>query len=610
MEFTSPDAALTGIKQDTATLLARAIAMHQGGDLDGAQALYAEILEREPANIDALYLDGLIAYQRGQYGRAVQRLESAQRHNPSIAAIHTALGNVYREDGNAIKAEACYRKALELDRTNADAQYNIGILLHENGDLEGAISFYRLAAAGNSAHAESWINLGVALKTSGNGEEAAACYLKALELQPFHAMALYNLGVLHADARRPHDAIACFRRALEVQPAYSDAAFHIGLACRGLGALEDSAGWFRHALKLQPQHAEALQNLGAVYYELGNFDAAEMCFRQILDMSPDNAEIHYNLALVALARGDYVRGWPGYEWRWQGAESSRQHRRDFSTPPWRGEDIAGKTILLHAEQGLGDALQFVRYASLVADKGARVVLECQAPLVRLFQSVRGVDAVVRRGDNVPSFAMHCPLMSLPLAFGTRIDSVPADIPYLAADERDVIRWKERLGPKTGMRVGLVWAGNPRRFSVLQSQTDQRRSLALQQLVPLERCKGIDFISLQLGDASAETAHSPKDMVLRDFTAHIEDFADTAALVANLDLVISVDTSVAHLAAAMGKPVWMLSRYDACWRWMREGEDTPWYPTMRIFRQPSPGDWTSVINRLAAELDMRSQDASL
>ncbi len=584
------------------TLLQRAIALHQAGDLGTAQQIYAEILERQPNNVDALYLDGLIAHQRGQYPRAQQCLQAALRIHPMAPAIHTALGNTHRDQGHFEQAETCYQAALRLDTENANAHYNSGIAYHERGDLARAITAYRRAVAVNSLHPESWNNLGVALKASGDIDQAAACYAKTIALQPRHAMCLFNLGVLHADEKRFEEALAYYRRALEAQPAYAEAAFNAGVASRNLGQLDEAVQWFERALVLHPQHAGALHNLGATQHELGRLDAADACYRHALTTNPDNPQVHYNLALIALARGDYARGWEAFEWRWRGAESSRLHRRDFPQPQWRGEDIAGQTILLHAEQGLGDTLQFVRYAPLVAARGARVILECQPPLVRLLQSMPGIDVVVPAGETLPSFDWHCPLMSLPLAFGTRLNTVPAHIPYLEADERLAEIWQQRLGGERRRKVGLVWAGNPRRFSLLLNLIDQRRSLRLSQFAPLARCSGVSFFSLQLGEAASETVDPPASLALNDFTNEIKDFSDTAALIANLDLVISVDTSVVHLAGALGKPVWMLSRHDACWRWLLQRDDSPWYPTLRIFRQPGPGDWTSVIERVASELE--------
>lgn len=593
-------------EQTLSELLQQGLALHQAGHIKDAQACYAQMLMLQTDNIDALYLDGVIAYQLGQYERALLRLEAARKHC-SVAPVHTAIGNVYRDQGDFEKACASYQMALALDPAHADAHYNYGITLHEQGDLERASTAYRCALAENPAHPESWNNLGVVLKTQGMLEEAQQCYATVLSYQPNHVTALFNMGVLHADAMRFEEALSCYRRTLEVQPDYIDAIFNMGVVYRSQGALQEAAGRFERASVLRPDNHAAFQNLGAVQYELGHFDVARASYARALTLSPDHPEIRYSLGLIALAEGNYTQGWEEYEWRWLGAESSRRHRRDFLQPLWQGQDLAGKTILLHAEQGLGDTLQFVRYVPLVVQKGGRIILECQAPLARLLRSIPGADTVICRGDPLPPFDWHCPLMSLPRAFGTTLDTIPARQPYLAADALNVQDWKTRLGQKSALRVGLVWAGNPRHFSVQLSQIDRRRSVRLAQFGPLSRFKGVEWVSLQVGEAVSEMEDRSHGLNLRDFTTHLRDFEDTAALVANLDLVISIDTSVVHLAGALGIPVWLLSRYDACWRWLRERDDSPWYPCMRIFRQPSPGDWASVIDNVADMLVELSRD---
>jgi len=290
--------------------------------------------------------------------------------------------------------------------------------------------------------------------------------------------------------------------------------------------------------------------------------------------------------------GRFEEGWKEYEWRWKTKLLSGDAGR-FSAPTWGGEAIGDRVILLHAEQGLGDTLQFCRYAPLIA-AGARVVLEVQAPLTRLLSQLPGIAAIVARGDGLPPFDLHCPLLSLAGVVGTTLDTIPAEAPYLAADPALAADWRDRLAGLGGLRTGLVWAGG-RRLDANLAAVDRRRSIALDTMSPLGEVSGVTFISLQKGDPSAQAAHPPAGMALYDFTADLHDFADTAALIDNLDLVISVDTSVVHLAGALGKPVWLLNRFDTCWRWLLDRDDSPWYPQLRQFRQPSPGDWKSVIS---------------
>jgi len=301
-----------------------------------------------------------------------------------------------------------------------------------------------------------------------------------------------------------------------------------------------------------------------------------------------------NLCFLLLITGRFEEGWEEHEWRWRMRQSSMVERT-FPVPLWGGEPIAGRTILLHAEQGLGDTLQFCRYAPLI-EPGARVIVEVQAPLARLVSRMPGIAQVVVRGQALPPFDLHCPLLSLPRAFGTTLATVPGK-PYLAADPADSASWRERLAALPGLKVGLVWAGEPRENWPKLAAIDARRSMALKTLAQLGDAAGVSFISLQKGKPAAQATDPPAGMSLVDHTAELKDFADTAALIENLDLVICVDTSVAHLAGGMGKPVWLLNRFDTCWRWLLDRDDSPWYPTLRQFRQPSPGDWLAVVARV-------------
>ena len=317
-----------------------------------------------------------------------------------------------------------------------------------------------------------------------------------------------------------------------------------------------------------------------------------MCCREALRLRPDYPEAHNNLGCALLLAGLFEDGWKEYEW-WRKVQPYSSSVRDFPAPLWRGEAIGDRTILLHAEQGLGDTLQFCRYAPLMVC-GAGIILEVQPSLVRLLSRLPGVMQVVAWGDGLPPFDLHCPLMSLPLAFGTTLDTIPAGTPYLSADPALAANWQERLVGLDGLRIGLVWAGGQRlNFPVLVA-VDRRRSIALKALAPLGEVSGVSFVSLQKDAPAAQAADPPHGLMLHDFTADLHDFEDTAALIVNLDLVISVDTSVAHLAGALGKPVWLLNRFDTDWRWLLNRDDSPWYPTLRQFRQPRPGDWNGAV----------------
>jgi tetratricopeptide (TPR) repeat protein len=402
------------------------------------------------------------------------------------------------------------------------------------------------------------------------------------------------------------DALQAMKRSTELLPNDAEAHNNLGNAQRDLGQVNDAVTSFRQALKIQPSYAEAHNNLGNALKDLGDFDAAVASFRQALRIKPGVADIHWNLSAPLLAKGDYLEGWQHFEYRWK---TGAMPPREFGRPLWLGQaDLRGKSILLHAEQGFGDTLQFVRYATPLAALGATVYLEVPAPLKSLMASCEGVSAVFAQGEALPPFDYHCPLMSLPCAFKTELSTIPAAIPYLKSTPGKIADWREKLGKKEKavLRVGLTWAGDPRKHLAAAQGVraiDGQRSIHFDQLLPLLDLPGIEFVSLQVGDDARRQANGNPRLI--DFTADLRDFEDTAALVENLDMAICVDTSVAHLVGAVGKPVWLLNRYNTCWRWLMGRVDSPWYPSMRIFRQPTLGDWTSVIaevKRALAQVD--------
>ncbi len=326
----------------------------------------------------------------------------------------------------------------------------------------------------------------------------------------------------------------------------------------------------------------------------GHAQEAIAACRQAIALNPDLAIAHSNLSLVLLTFGHFEEGWREHEWRLKCGPKFRP--RLFHQGQWNGEDIAGKTILLYAEQGFGDAIQFARYAPLMADLGAKVVLECHPELVQLFTSLRGIERLVAAGEPLPDFDFHCPVLSLPLAFERRLKIIPAQVPYISPGPQLIDQWKRRIGPKTdAFKAGIVWAGRPTHTN------DRHRSMKLRQFAPLAGIEHLEFYSLQKGPATTEMASAPPGFRLYNFTSDLADFVDTAAMIANLDMIIAVDTAVAHLAGALGKNVWVMLPYAADWRWLRGRNDSPWYPTMRLFRQKSWGDWDGVVGEVRQAL---------
>ncbi|MHB8746494.1 MAG: tetratricopeptide repeat protein, partial [Gammaproteobacteria bacterium] len=368
---------------------------------------------------------------------------------------------------------------------------------------------------------------------------------------------------------------------------------NLGLALHGQDRYEEAIVQYQRAIAFKPDYAQAYYNLGNSCVSQGKPCEALLHFEHATALKGDFALAHWNLSLALLLSGDLIPGWKKYEWRW---DINKQDKRNFPCPLWDGEDISGRTILLHAEQGLGDAFQFIRYAPLVAERGARVVVECQSVLVQLLATVRGITRVVDNAERLSGLDMHAPLLSLPNIFHTTLSSIPAQIPYLTADHELVESWRDKIGTvERKLKVGLVWAGNP------SHQNDHNRSCSLQAYAPLARVPGVAFFSLQKGPAAVQLNDAPQGLNLIDYTDELVSYSDTAALLANLDLIISVDTSVVHLAGAMGKVVWALLPFAPDWRWLLDREDSPWYPTMRLFRQPQSGDWASVMESVRAAM---------
>lgn len=539
----------------------------------------------------AWHLLGLIAFRSGRVKIATGLLRRALALNPRDATVLGNLGMVLQAAGSIAEAQHCLERAIMLNPRYAEALTNLGNLRLAQGRADAAVGLHRRAIAARPTYSEAHCNLGIALHAlrPGDSSEAEASFHEALALKPDFAEAHNNLGLILQDQRRTSEALARFRHALELNPNYAEAHNNLGYALESVGRLAEAGGAYQRAVELKPDYAEAHNNLGGWWQLRGELAEAMRCFERALALKPEFPVARYNRAILLLLHGDLEAGFRAYESRW-----GFLPRRNLAMPQWQGEPLAGKRILLHAEQGLGDAIQFLRYAPLAADSGGEVVLEVPAPLVRLAQEIPEVACVVPQGEALPQCDWQCPLMSLPFAFGTRLDSIPARIPYLQAPEAarhkaDALDW-----PSSGLRVGLVWAGNP------DHRKDRDRSIPLRILETLFGVPEVNFFSLQVGPAAAELSQTNSGTTI-DLSPHIADLADTAALLEKLDMVISVDTAVAHLAGALGIPTWLMLPFAPDWRWMLGRADSPWYPSMRLFRQPRPGDWPTVIETVRKAL---------
>ncbi|WP_144110628.1 tetratricopeptide repeat protein [Paraburkholderia sp. BCC1886] len=550
-------------------MLRQAVALQQNGALVEAEELYREMLELKPRHADALQLLGALALQSGRLPEAVELLRKSLAVNPRQAPVHSNLAYALNALQRFAEALACADRALALQAGFVDALNNRGNALAGLNRPADALGSFDRAIAVRPAFVQAWNNRACVLRDLGRPADALASCDHALALQPDYADAWSNRGNALSDMNLPQDAERSYRRALEIAPAFADAWNNLGLTQIDLG-----------------QQAEALSS-----------------YEHALAVNPAAAETHWNESLCLLQMGQFEAGWRKYEWRWERARI-RSSRRSFPQPLWLGDfPLQGKTILLHAEQGLGDTLQFCRYAAQVSRLGAKVVLEVPPELLRLMSTLEGVDQLIEAGRPLPPFDCHCPLLSLPLALGTDLANIPSTTPYLFARAGAVDEWRNRIDAEASgrVKVGLVWAGGNRPHVAELRKNDARRSITFERLAPILDVPNLRFYSLQKGPAANQLADAGAASKVIDHTDALHDFADTAALVANLDLVISVDTSTAHLAGALGKPVWILNRFDTCWRWMLERSDSPWYPSATLFRQPALGDWDSVIDALRCAL---------
>ncbi|MGD9538131.1 MAG: tetratricopeptide repeat protein [Alphaproteobacteria bacterium] len=469
-----------------------------------------------------------------------------------------------------------------------------GNALQAQGRLDEALASFDAAIALAPALTGAYFNRGNLLDRLKRYDEAIASYEQAIARDPAFAAAYNHLGNTLRKRGRYQEALACHEKVIALRGDYPQAYTNRGNALQELGRFDQALASFDKAIALEPGYARAFYNRGNLLSLWGRHDEAIASYDRAVAAKPDYAAAHWNKSLLLLLRGDFEAGWPLYEWRWA-CDEFPSAKRDFAQPLWLGaEALSGKTILLHAEQGLGDTIQFCRYAPLVTAHGAKVMIEVQRPLKSLVESLEGASHVVPRGNALPRFDCQTPLLSLPLALGTRLDSIPAQVPYLKASAASMCYWAETLGERRRLRVGLAWSGSP------THKHDRNRSIALAELLPLLACDA-DLIGLQKEVRPEDSAVLASAPPLNNPGPSLADFADTAALIANLDLVISVDTAVAHLAGALGKPVWIMLPFEPDWRWLLGRDDSPWYPTARLFRQAAPGDWGGVVARIAAAL---------
>lgn len=655
--------------KSTTTLMQKGFSLHQAGELAQAREIYKHILELDPTDYDALYLLGALTRDSGDKEQATRLFSEAISINDTITIFHTALGELWLEKRDWANAERAFRRAAELAPNDGEIWNNLGAALEGLGRIDEAITAFQKALKVQVTLAQAHYNLARQLLSKGQETAAETHFTNVVTLSPNHvpshlalariahakkffsaaenhcrtalaaepenqdaciglANALaeqglyaearplyekikgksdisaiyYNIGLCEQHIGNPGNAEAAYRRAIELAPDARMAYHNLGIVLMEARRISEALAAFKTALELDPTVADIYVNISSAYQSQRQYEKALTYLNQGYKCDPKNPDIHWNRALALLAMGRLAEAWEDYEWRWD-IKMLSKHKRNLARPQWRGEIALGSSLLIHTEQGLGDSLNFIRYATLAAQRCLRVHVLCQPPLTKLFASVEGIASVIpeEEGKELPPYDLHIPLLSLPGVFRTSLETIPANVPYIHPAPDRIAAWKDIIGHSRELKVGLVWAGGT------YFKNDRERSCTLSMFAPLATIPGVHFYSLQKGPAADQCQTPPEGMNLEDLSPLLEDFSETAAAISCLDLVISVDTAVAHLTGAIAKPVWTLLAYANDWRWLEHREDSPWYPTMRLFRQASPGAWEEVFEQVKNALRIKASE---
>ncbi|MGA2229619.1 MAG: tetratricopeptide repeat protein [Tepidisphaeraceae bacterium] len=609
-----------------------AVGHHNARRFHEAEVIYRQILSQQANHHPSLHLLGTLGHQVGQHAQAMELITkaislspnqpeyyaslgavladsgkpdqaiSAYRHaialKPTLVGAYNNLGNVLASTGQHDAAIQCYRQAMLLQSNFPDPFYNLANLYRSLGRFDDAIGLYRTALVLRPDWPAALNNLGLALKESGHAEDAVECFQQVLQRHPDYVEGVNNLADALCEMRAFDASLAASRRALQLRPNLPEAHNNMGNALTCQGRYDEAVAAFRNALAQRPDYVEAYSNLGNAYYGKGEIDQAIAMYRTALALRPAHESAHWNLGVMLALRGDLEAAWPEFEKGWFSQRFARE--RSFTRPLWEGEDLRGRLepsrptrIVLHSEQGFGDAIHFARYVPQVVERGGEVILACQSELRRLFSGLANVREWVSPREPLPAYDLHCPLMLLGKAFKTTLENIPGRTPYLRAEPELSAKWREKM-PQDGRRkIGLIWSG--------KENPDPFRSMTLEHLAPLAKVEGIWLCSLQTGEPAKQTDAGPPGLEVAQWTDELTDFADSAALIDNLDLIITVDTASAHLAGAMGKAAWVLLKSVPDWRWMLGRSDSPWYPSLRLFRQKRAGDWSGVMDEVIEAL---------
>lgn len=611
--------------QHIQTLWEQGLRHHQGGKLADAKNCYGQVLEINALHFDSLYLSSAIAVEENNDELAINFLNRALAINPSHIDALFNLSVLLEKIGETEKALSTYELLNQFAQNHVQSRYNYASLLAKLGQVPNAINEFKkvielqpdLLIARQNYEKLLWSqsqqvelapnntnefiqahNKGLLLLEENQFPDALEYFEKALMIEPTSFEGHHNKGMTLEKMGRLQEALGHYQQAIKYCPESSRTFNNLGNAYRELDRLNEAIKSFEKAIELDPNYAEAFSNLGWTLFRLQEYQQSKEYFKKAIKINPSLSPAVFNLSLCQLTLGEFEEGWVNYEERMK--QPLYQKKIDpLNKPQWDGsQELDGKAIYIHAEQGLGDTIQFCRYIKLLADRGAKVLFEPQVQLKRLLKNIDGISQLLEPGKAIPPYDYHCPLMSLPLAFKTNQNTIPNAVPYIFPEESKKIYWEEKLAAISGLKVGLVWSGGFRPNNPELWGVNQRRNMSFE-LISQLNTEGIEFFSLQKGEgAEAELKKYKgqfwKSSNLHNFAHELQDFSDTAALIDQLDLVISVDTSTAHLAGAMGKPVWILNRFDGCWRWLNDGDESEWYPTVKIFRQKKAGEWLDVI----------------
>ncbi len=581
-------------------ILREAIKHDNSGDLRKADALYLKVADAYPENVELLFRIGTLKLRLRDFDNAVSFLRKSARLKPDYAEAHNNLGNAFLMQKMYPEAVKNYDTALKIDANIAEAHNNKGVAFRKLNKPGEAVGCFQQALRIRPDYAGAYNNMGAALKDLGEFEAAVVSIQLALSLNPDHVEALNNLGVCFRSMGKFEEAVATLKKAVELKPDYAEAHNNLGSALRNIGKLDEALASFHNAQKFKPQYVEAFNNLGLILRDKGKLDDAIACYNNGLNIDPENIDVKWNKSIALLLKGDYNHGWPEYETRFARRGSTA---KIFPKPRWDGSPFKGKTVFVHAEQGYGDTFQFARFLPLIKDLGGSVVFECQKGLAPLLNTIKGFDKIVEKNDGFASsneFDMHAPLLSLPGLLNVSLDNLPSKTPYIFTDSELTSQWHARLNSNAEgtFKVGIAWTGNP------QHENDFNRSCPLSVFKPLSEIKGLTLFSLQKNETPSKINEDFQTGKIIDLADDLNSFSDTASVIANLDLVVAVDTAVVHLAGAMGKETWTLLPFSPDWRWLLNRNDSPWYPQMQLFRQPNLGDWETVIRNIVEELKKR------